>query len=89
MSQDRQYSIDALKRLPQKLFLQERDHPPWMPRLIAGMALGSAVAWWGVSTAQGWGTAAALIGAGTAMLVGYAGWLVITCVVIPVLQAKG
>lgn len=85
----RVYSADLLRRVPQKLFLSEREYPAWLPVGISLLTVLTAMAWCWVSKSSGWGQGAAVAGSLAALTAGYATWLVIRWFLIPVLRARG
>lgn len=85
----RVYSAELLRRVPQKLFLSEREYPAWLPFGLALLTLLLAAAWCAVSARSGWGAGASVFGSLSAMLTGYAVWLVVRWFLIPVLRARG
>jgi len=85
----RVYSADLLRRVPQKLFLSEREFPAWLPSGLALLTLMLATAWCAVSERFGWGVGASAVGSLAVLLSGYALWLVIRLFLIPVLRARG
>lgn len=83
------YSADLLSRIPQKLYLSEREYPALLPVAIAVLTVATGAMWCAISSNAGWGPMAGIIGCGAALLAGYAFWLVLSWFVIPVLKAKG
>ncbi|HOY66927.1 MAG TPA: hypothetical protein PLP29_08560 [Candidatus Ozemobacteraceae bacterium] len=83
------FSTELLRRIPQKLFLNEHDYPGWLPVLVFGTSWLGGGGWIAFSTHAGWGKQAAAIGAAACLLAGYALWLVITGFAVPVLRARG
>ncbi|HEY9070931.1 MAG TPA: hypothetical protein VIV61_11805 [Candidatus Ozemobacteraceae bacterium] len=83
------FSTELLRRIPQKLFLNERDYPGWLPVLVLGISWVAGGGWVAFALQAGWEKQAAAIGAASCLLAGYAFWLVITCFVVPVLRARG
>lgn len=88
-SGERIYSAELLRRVPQKLFLSEREFPTWLPAGLALLTLFLAAVWCAGSVQFGWGAGASVVGSLAALLAGYAVWLVIRWFLIPLLRARG
>lgn len=86
---NRIYSAELLRKIPQKLFLSEREIPARLPLAIGVLTLSAGAGWCVVSSNLGWGTVASITGCGAALLAGYASWLVISWFLVPLLKAKG
>jgi len=83
------FSVELLKRIPQKLYLNRLDYPASLPRAIVACSGLVAGVWCGIAAKSGWGFSAGVVGIFAAALTGYAVWLVVTWFLIPVMRARG
>ncbi|HOT28787.1 MAG TPA: hypothetical protein PLU72_11405 [Candidatus Ozemobacteraceae bacterium] len=86
---ERVFSADLLRRVPQKLFLSEREYPSWLPFGLAFLTILTTAAWCAIAERFGWGMGASIVGSLAALLSGYAVWLLVRWFLIPVLRARG
>ncbi len=83
------FSVELLKRIPQKLYLNGEPYPASLPAALAACSGLAAAGWCGFALKSGWGSSAVLIGVIAAALTGYAVWLLLTWFLFPLMRARG